>query len=67
MPKPKLLFVCNQGENRSRTSKEIFEKMGYETRAAGIYSDAQPLTRELLEWAEAGSENRCAGQKLVHS
>ena len=48
----KLLFVCNQGENRSRTGKEIFEKLGHETRAAGIYSDSLPLTGELLAWAD---------------
>jgi len=48
----KLLFVCNQGENRSRTGKELFEKLGFDTEAAGIYSDHHPLTAELLSQAD---------------
>jgi predicted protein tyrosine phosphatase len=38
-----LLFICNQGENRSRTAAEIFSKK-YETSYAGFYS----LNRSLL-------------------
>jgi predicted protein tyrosine phosphatase len=51
MPK-KLLFVCNQGQNRSRTGAEMYARKGYETDYAGIYSDTRPLTAEMLEWAD---------------
>lgn len=49
----KLLFVCNQGENRSRTAKELFSKK-YETRSAGIYAlnPKNEVTKELLDWAD---------------
>jgi predicted protein tyrosine phosphatase len=48
----RLLFVCNQGENRSRAGAELFAARGHETRYAGIHSDARPLTGEMLEWAD---------------
>ena len=51
--KIKILFVCNQGENRSKTAKELFSKK-YETKSAGIYAieEENMLTKELLEWAD---------------
>jgi len=39
-------------QSPSLTDKELFETLGYDTRAAGIYSDVQPLTWELLNWAD---------------
>ncbi len=47
-----LLFVCNQGENRSLTAKEMYAKIGYNAKSAGIYSDSFPLNTDLLKWAE---------------
>jgi len=47
----KILFVCNIGQNRSRTAEDLF-KDKFETKSAGIYSDANPLTQEKLEWAD---------------
>jgi predicted protein tyrosine phosphatase len=47
-----VLFVCNQGENRSRTGAELLAEQGQDTRYAGIYSDTMPVTRELLAWAD---------------
>jgi len=49
-----LLFLCNQGENRSRTAKELFQgKVLHELRSAGFYSESCPATLETLEWADA--------------
>ena len=50
----KVLFLCNQGENRSRTAAEIFSKK-YETKYAGLYSfdKSKLLTDELLNWCDA--------------
>ena len=48
----KILFVCNLGKNRSRTAVEIFKKH-YSAKSAGILENAlNPLTEDLLEWAE---------------
>ena len=46
----KLLFVCNQGENRSKTAAEIFRNK-FETRSKGLYSD-DPLNSDDLVWAD---------------
>ena len=42
-----LLFVCNQGRHRSKTAVKLFSG-----RFAGIYSEDNPLTKELLVWAD---------------
>ena len=47
----KVLFICNQSIDRSPTAEEIFG-LKHETKSAGIYSEAKPVTSELLEWAE---------------
>ncbi|MFA5406318.1 MAG: phosphotyrosine protein phosphatase [Candidatus Nanoarchaeia archaeon] len=47
----KLLFVCNVGENRSRTAAELFSKE-HETKHAGAYEGKARLTSELLDWAD---------------
>jgi len=53
MSKHKILFICNQGENRSRTAAELF-KDSYETNFAGCYSldKKKLLTEKLLDWSE---------------
>ena len=48
--KKKILFVCNQNRNRSKTAEELF-KGQYDTRSAGIYSNI--VTKEQVEWADA--------------
>ena len=48
----KLLFICTLNLQRSPTAAEIF-KDKYETKSAGVGDTAkQPLTAELLEWAD---------------
>lgn len=49
--KPKILFVCNQGKNRSRTAEEMF-KGEYDTRSASLYNPEKPVMREMIEWAD---------------
>ncbi|MBW2967882.1 phosphotyrosine protein phosphatase [Candidatus Woesearchaeota archaeon] len=46
----KLLFICNQNQNRSPTAAALFSE-SYDTRSAGLYS-AEPVTKEQLEWAD---------------
>jgi len=38
----KLLFICNQNLNRSKTAEELF-KGKYNTKSAGLYNE-KPLT-----------------------
>jgi len=42
------LFLCNQNENRSKTSEELVPG----SKSAGLYSEISPVTRELVEWAD---------------
>ena len=46
----KVLFICNQNENRSKTAEEMFKKK-YETRSAGLYNE-NPVTEKDLSWAD---------------
>jgi predicted protein tyrosine phosphatase len=46
----KLLFVCNQNENRSKTAEHLF-KDKYETRSAGLYNE-HPITEKDMDWAD---------------
>ena len=46
----KLLFICNQNQNRSKTAEEVF-KGRFETRSAGLYNN-RPVTAENLSWAD---------------
>ena len=41
----KVLFVCNQNENRSKTSEELF-KGRFQTKSAGLYNE-KPVTEIL--------------------
>ena len=45
----KILFICNQGQNRSKTAEFLF-KDKYETKSAGIYENI--VTRQQIEWAD---------------
>ena len=46
----KVLFVCNQNQNRSKTAEKIFEGR-FQTKSAGLYNDS-PVTKKQLSWAD---------------
>ena len=46
----KLLFICNQNKDRSKTAEEIF-KDRFETKSAGVYNE-KPVSKEELSWAD---------------
>ena len=46
----KILFICNQNENRSRTAKELF-KGRYETKSAGLFN-TKPVSEKEISWAD---------------
>lgn len=46
----KVLFICNQNQNRSKTAEELF-KDRFETRSAGIYNE-KPVTEKQISWAD---------------
>ncbi len=46
----KVLFICNQGKNRSRTASEIF-KDKFKTKFAGLYAEA-PVSEREISWAD---------------
>ena len=46
----KVLFICNQNENRSKTAEGIF-KSKFQTKSAGLYNQ-KPLTEKQLSWAD---------------
>lgn len=46
----KVLFICNQNENRSKTAEELF-KDRFETKSAGLYNE-KPVTKKQIEWAD---------------
>lgn len=49
-----VLFICSQNKLRSPTAEQVFASYkGIECASAGLNHDAEnPLTPELLEWAE---------------
>jgi len=46
----KVLFICNQNQNRSKTAEELF-KNKFETKSAGLYNE-HPVTEKQLSWAD---------------
>lgn len=56
----RVLFICNQNMNRSKTAEELF-KDKFETKSAGLYNKS-PVTKKQLEWADTivvmGDEQR---------
>ena len=46
----KVLFICNQNENRSKTAEYLFKGM-FETKSAGLYNE-KPVTEKQLSWAD---------------
>ncbi|MGV3556135.1 MAG: low molecular weight protein tyrosine phosphatase family protein [Croceibacterium sp.] len=55
MTERRFLFVCSQNKLRSPTAEQIFADWpGIEVSSAGTNRDAEnPLTDELVEWADA--------------
>ena len=46
----KVLFVCNQNENRSKTAEKLF-KDRYESKSAGLYNE-KPVSKKEISWAD---------------
>jgi len=46
----KVLFICNQNQNRSKTAEELF-KDKFETKSAGLYNE-KPVTEKEISWAD---------------
>lgn len=46
----KMLFICNQNENRSKTAEDLFKKR-FETKSAGLYNE-KPVTEKQVSWAD---------------
>jgi len=46
----KVLFICNQNQNRSKTAEELF-KDRFKTKSAGIYTE-KPVTGKEISWAD---------------
>ena len=46
----KILFICNQNQNRSKTAEILF-KDRYETRSAGLFNE-KPVSVKEIEWAD---------------
>ena len=46
----RILFVCNQNQNRSKTAEDVF-KSRFKTKSAGLYN-AKPVTEKQLSWAD---------------
>ena len=46
----RVLFICNQNQNRSKTAETLFRKQ-FQTRSAGLYNE-HPVTQEQLDWAD---------------
>jgi len=46
----KVLFICNQNQNRSKTAEELFRNK-YETKSAGLFNN-RPVSKRQIEWAD---------------
>ena len=46
----KVLFICNQNQNRSKTAEELF-KGRFETKSAGLYNE-NPVTQKDISWSD---------------
>ena len=46
----KVLFICNQNQNRSKTAEEVF-KGRFKTKSAGLYNE-KPVSKKELSWAD---------------
>ncbi len=46
----KVLFVCNQNKNRSKTAEAVFSAK-FQTKSAGLYN-SKPVTTKEVSWAD---------------
>ena len=46
----KVLFICNQNQNRSKTAENVF-KGKFKTKSAGLYNE-KPVTKKQISWAD---------------
>ena len=46
----RVLFVCNQNQNRSKTAEELFKDV-FETKSAGLFNE-KPVTEKEILWAD---------------
>lgn len=46
----RVLFICNQHQNRSTTAEKLFRKR-FITRSAGLYNE-KPVTEKQIQWAD---------------
>lgn len=46
----KILFICNQNQNRSKTAEELF-KDKFQTKSAGLFNST-PVKNSQLAWAD---------------
>ena len=46
----KVLFICNQNLNRSKTAEHLF-KDKFNTKSAGLYN-LKPVTKKQISWAD---------------
>src|SRR3989338_8511164 len=46
----KILFICNQNKNRSKTAEELF-KNKFNTQSAGLYNE-KPVSKKQIKWAD---------------
>ena len=46
----KVLFVCNQNHNRSKTAENLFRGK-FKTKSAGLYNE-KPITEKQISWAD---------------
>lgn len=46
----KVLFICNQNQNRSKTAEELFRDK-FETKSAGLFNKS-PVSVKELGWAD---------------
>lgn len=46
----KVLFICNQNQNRSKTAEEVF-KSRFKTKSAGLYN-TKPVSEKQISWAD---------------
>ena len=46
----KVLFICNQNQNRSKTAEHIF-KGKFKTKSAGLFNQ-NPVTEKQISWAD---------------
>ncbi len=46
----KVLFICNQNQDRSKTAEEIFRGK-FDTKSAGLYNE-KPVIESQIKWAD---------------